>query len=87
MARKKSALKKQPLVVRTHSLTPESERLLHQWSQEATDALGWTVSSSAVLRALLRYASRQPASWVPGNLFPIIEQEIAAGVLWGRKKK
>jgi hypothetical protein len=63
------------------------ERFLQRWSQDATDALGWTVSSSALLRALLQYASRQPASWVPANLFPIIEQEIAAGVRWGGSEK
>jgi hypothetical protein len=87
MAPRKPKIKKQPLVIRTHSLMAESERLLQRWSQEATDALGWTVSSSAMLRALLQYAARQPTAWASTTLFPIIEQEIQAGVLWGSKKK
>jgi hypothetical protein len=40
-----------------------------------------------VLRALLRYAAQQPASWGPTALFPLVEREIATGVAWGSKKK
>jgi hypothetical protein len=87
MVRAKTKPRKQPLVIRSHTLTPELENLLQQWSHDATDALGWTVSTSAILRALLQYAAQQPAAWRPTTLFPFIEQEIAAGVLWGSKKK
>jgi len=50
-------------------------------------ALGWTVGSSAVIRALLRYADQQTPAWVSESLHPLIEQEIASGTFWGTKKK
>jgi hypothetical protein len=75
------------LVARSHTLTREADILLQQLSQEASDALGWTVGSSAILRALLRYVAQQPSSWAAATLHPLIEQEIASGLLWGSKKK
>jgi hypothetical protein len=75
------------LVVRSHTLTREADILLQQLAQEASDALGWTVGSSAVIRALLRYVAQQPTAWASATLHPLIEQEIASGLLWGSKKK
>jgi len=75
------------LVARSHTLTREADILLQQLSQEASDALGWTVGSSAVIRALLRYVAQQPSSWASATLHPLIEKEIANGVFWGSKKK
>ena len=87
MARPKSAPKKQPLFPRSHTLNRDADRLLQQLSQEASDALGWTVGSSAVIRALLRYVEQQPTAWAATSLHPLIEQEIAKGLFWGSKKK
>jgi len=87
MARPKSAPKKLPLVVRSHTLTQEADTILKQLNQDASDALGWTVGSSAVIRALLRYANQQPQAWASASLHPLIEQEIASGIFWGSKKK
>jgi hypothetical protein len=87
MAPRKPKVKKQPLLIRTHSLTHNTHRALEQLSQEATDALGWTVSNSALVRALIRHASQQPTEWKTVALFPLVEQEIEAGVLWGSKKQ
>jgi hypothetical protein len=87
MAAKKSAPQKPFLVARTHTLTREADILLQQLSQEASDALGWTVGSSAIVRALLRYVAQQPTSWAPTTLHPLIEKEIDAGIVWGSKKK
>ena len=87
MARATTKARKQHLMIRSLTLTQETNRVLQLLSQEASDTLGWTVSGSATVRALLQYASQQPASWAPSALFPIIEREIDAGVLWGRKKK
>jgi hypothetical protein len=87
MAHPKPTPKRQPFVVHSHALTQEEGRLLRQLSQEASDALGWAVSSSAVVRALLRHVARQPPAWPSATLLPIIEEEIAAGVVWGSKKK
>ena len=87
MARSKPTPKKQPLVARTHTLTQEADTTLQQLSQDASDSLGWTVGSSAVIRALLRYVAQQPTAWASMTLHPLIEQEIAGGLLWGSKKK
>ena len=87
MARPKSAPKKQPLFPRTFTLSRNDDHLLQQLSQDASDALGWTVGSSAVIRALLQYVGQQPPSWVSATLHPLIEQEIAKGLFWGSKKK
>jgi hypothetical protein len=76
-----------PLVIRTHSLTVENSQLLHQLGQEASDRLGWTIGGSAIVRALLTYAERQPPAWASSTLFPLIEEEIAAGRVWGSKKQ
>jgi hypothetical protein len=75
MARPQKPTPKQPLITRSITLTTEANETLHQLSQEASDALGWTVGSSAVLRALLQYVGQQPPSWVSATLHPLIEKE------------
>jgi hypothetical protein len=87
MARLKPTPKKPFLVVRSHTLTREADILLQQLNQDASDALGWTVGSSAVVRALLRYVAQQPTVWASTMLHPLIEKEIASGIFWGSKKK
>ena len=87
MARSTPTRKKQPLVVRSHTLTQGADTILRQLSQNASDALGWTVGSSAIVRALLQYVEQQPAAWATATLHPLIEQEIANGLFWGRKTK
>lgn len=86
MATRKPTPLKKSLFIRTHTLTDENERTLQRLSQEASDIIGWTVSNSAVVRALLRYATAQPSPWVSTTLAPLIEQEIQAGMVWGSKK-
>lgn len=75
-----------PTLISTHSLTPDDAAILQRFSQEASDRLGWTVSSSAMVRALLRHAKRQGSGWVAETLFPLIEGEIQSGIVWGKKK-
>jgi hypothetical protein len=87
MARAKTKPQKQPLVIRSYTLTQDTDHVLQQLRQEASDVVGWTISGSAIVRALLQYAARQPSSWGVTMLFPLIEQEIKAGTLWGSKKK
>jgi hypothetical protein len=87
MAHPKITPQKPFLVTRSHTLTREADILLQQLNQEASDALGWTVGSSAVIRALLRYVEQQPAAWAAATLHPLIGQEIANGLFWGRKTK
>lgn len=87
MARGKSSPQKPFLVPRTYTLTRESDILLQQLSQEASDALGWTVGGSAVIRALLRYVAQQPTAWAARTLHPLIEKEIDADIVRGSKKQ
>jgi hypothetical protein len=69
------------------NFTPTAEQFFHRLSQEASSALGRTVSNSAMFRALLSYIEQQPRSWTSTQLYPLIEQEIARGRVWGSKKK
>jgi hypothetical protein len=87
MARIKMTPPAEPLKVCTVKLPQTAEQLLRQLRQDASDSLGWTVSSSALLRALLIYVKMQPPSWASTMLFPLIEQEIAQGRVWGKKRK
>jgi hypothetical protein len=87
MARSKKTPPKEPLKVYTVKLTPAAAQLLLYLGQDASDALGWTVSSSAVIRALIQHAAQQPEIWAAAALHPLIEQEIAQGRVWGSKKR
>jgi len=84
--RKEKTPPKEPLRVYSIKVTPALEELLQQLSREASDHLGWTVSNSAVIRALIRHAGQQPPAWAVQSLHPLIEQEIALGRVWGTKK-
>lgn len=75
-----------PGVIRSLSVTPADARTLDRIAQEASDYIGWTVSGSAIMRALLRYADQQDGEWFKGRLFPLVEQEIQGGTVWGKKK-
>jgi hypothetical protein len=87
MARTKKTPPKEPLRVVTIKIPQSAETILEHLSQEATDRLGWTVSSSAVIRALIQYAGQESPARVVEILHPLIEQEIAAGRVWGSKKR
>lgn len=82
--RKKPAVP--PTLICTHSLTPDDVAILQRFSHEASDQLGWTVSGSAMVRALLRHAKQQGSPWVAETLVPLIEEEIQSGIVWGKKK-
>jgi len=86
MARAKTKPKRQPLVIRSLTLTHDADETLQRLSRDASDSLGWTVSSSAIVRALLRYVAQQPPAWALSHLFPLVEREIASGMVWGKKK-
>jgi hypothetical protein len=83
---KKPPPQKLPLQVRTITLTRADQDTLDQLSTDLTDYTGRSISGSAVVRALIRYAGRQPSQWDLTALSPLIEQEMGAGVLWGKKK-
>jgi hypothetical protein len=84
MTRAKKLPPLEDLKVVTMKLTPETARMLKQLSQEGSDFLGWTVSSSAIVRALIRQVAQQgpPAA---DALFIEVEKEIKSGRVWGKK--
>jgi hypothetical protein len=87
MTRKKQAAPKEPLKVCTVKLSAAAGQTLQALGQDASDVLGWTVTSSAVIRALIRYAEKQTPAWAASELHPLIEEEIAMGRVWGSKKR
>ena len=86
MARAKLKRKKEPLLIRSFTITAAMDKTLQGRSQDASDFTGWRSSTSAVVRALVRYVERQPSLWAREQLFPLIENELSSGVKWGGKK-
>jgi hypothetical protein len=78
---------KNPFLIRSYAIAEHTEQTLEQLKQAATDAIGRPISSSAVLRALVRYLGQQPSSWIAKQIHPLLEQEIEQGRLWGTKGK
>lgn len=82
---KKPPIQKKPeFSIHTVTLTPDVAESLHRLSRDASDFLGRTVSSSAIVRALVRQVIQQgpPAA---DALFIQVEKEIKAGVKWGKQ--
>lgn len=77
---------KDPLKVSTLKLTRADIEILQHLTQDASDNLGWTVSISAVMRAIIRHTGQQEQDWIVAEIYPQIESEIAAGRVWGYKK-
>jgi hypothetical protein len=72
-----------PQLIRSLSLTPADSAALDDLAQDAGDWLGWTISGSALVRALIRHATNQGTAWQRATLFPLLEAEIARGTTWG----
>jgi hypothetical protein len=83
---KKPRPQKPPLLVRTITLTQTDQATLDRLSKDMSDYTGRTISGSAIVRALIRYASQQPATWALSQLAPFVEQELSIGLLWGKQK-
>jgi hypothetical protein len=73
-------------LIRSLSIAPDDAIILDRLAKDASDYLGWTVSGSAVVRALLRQAGGQNGQWAKEYLFTHIEEEIQSGTVWGKKK-
>lgn len=88
MARTKKtpAPEKPHFTIHTISLTPDEVEMLERLSQDASDFLGRSISSSAIIRALIREVVKQgpPAA---DALFIEVEKELKFGVMWGSKKE
>ena len=68
------------------SLTPDVVELLQRLSQDASDFFGWSISGSAIIRALIRQVAQQgpPAA---DALFLEVERELKEDVMGGGKQK
>jgi hypothetical protein len=88
MARLRSTPKKakQEFTIHSLSLTRDTEDILQRLSSDASDFIGRAVSSSAIVRALLRQVDKQgpPAA---DALFVEVEKELKSGVMWGRESE
>jgi len=87
MARISRIAPKPSFFARSITLTRDVEETLQGFSQDAADFTGRAVGNSAILRALVRYADQQGEQWLRDQVFPLIEQELNAGVVWGSKTK
>jgi hypothetical protein len=88
MKSKKSPAKKKPeFVVRSLTLTTTLDKELEQIGLDASDALGWKVSRSAMMRALLVYIHQQGPEWIQETIHPLVEKELGEGVVWGHRGK
>jgi hypothetical protein len=67
------------------TLSAEESAILKRLSQEASDFLGRSISSSAVIRALLRQIEKHGPSAADDLCFEV-ERELKAGVMWGKQK-
>ena len=87
MARtKKPPLKEKPqFAIHSVTLSVEESAILQRLSQEASDFLGRSISSSAVIRALLRQIEKHGPSAADDLCFEV-ERELKAGVMWGKRK-
>jgi hypothetical protein len=75
-----------PDQLKAFSLAAKDTDTLIALSEQVSDELGRSISGSAIIRALLRHAGMHGASWVREQLIPLIEQELNAGVKWGKPK-
>jgi hypothetical protein len=86
MARTKNPpLQKKPeFSIHSIFLTPDVVKALQRLSRDASDFIGRSISTSAIVRALVRQVMRQgpPAA---DALFIQVEKELKAGVTWGRQ--
>jgi hypothetical protein len=70
--------------IHTFSLTPDVVEALRRFSRAASDFLGWPVSSSAIVRALVRQVEQQGPS-AADALVRQVEKELKSGVKWGKQ--
>jgi hypothetical protein len=86
MARAKKPLlqEKPPLAVHTFTLAPDVVKTLQWLSRGASDFLGWPISNSAIVRALVRQAAQLGPS-AEEALFRLVEKELKSGVKWGKQ--
>jgi hypothetical protein len=83
-AKKPSIYDRPEFSTHSFSLTPDVLDALRRLSSEASDFLGWPVSNSAIVRALVRQVD-QHGSPAAEALFLQVEKELKSGVKWGKQ--
>jgi hypothetical protein len=84
-AKKLTRQEKPHFSIHTISLSVDEVVVLQRLSREASDFLGRSISSSAVVRALIRQVEKHGPS-AADDLFFEVERELKAGFLWGKRK-
>jgi hypothetical protein len=85
MARKNTRTPKPVIVVNSIAWSGDEVKILKRLAQDATDVIGRTISTSAVLRAAVRWLGTQGTGFSREHLIPLIESELGQ-VHWGKKK-
>lgn len=87
MLRTKKSLMKESaqFSIRSVTLSANEVMVLNRLSRDASDFLGRSISSSAIIRALIRQIEKHGPS-AADDLFFEVERELKTGVLWGKKK-
>jgi uncharacterized protein (DUF736 family) len=83
--KKPTTQEKPQFSIHTVALTAGEVGALWQLRQDASDFLGRSISSSAIVRALIRQIAKQGPSEADA-LFIEVEKELKAGVRWRKKK-
>jgi hypothetical protein len=83
MARTKTQTEKPALHKSIVLLSTDTREQLARLTQECSDALGRSISGSAVLRGLLRVSTRQSVD----PLVTAVEAELQTGTIWGSRPK
>lgn len=80
---KKTSVKERPeFSIHTVTLTPDTMGTLKRLSRDTSDVLGRSISSSAIVRALIRQAGQSNSEMLVSE----VEKELNAGVRWGKQK-
>jgi hypothetical protein len=71
--------------IHTFTLSPDVVKTLRRLSWDASDSLGWPISSSAIVRALVRQADQQSPAAIDA-LFRLVEKDLQDGVRGGKQQ-
>jgi hypothetical protein len=87
MSRETLKSRKKPQIHLTGiALTPAEVKVLQRMSSEATDAIGRTISVSAVQRALIQWVGKRELKFIREEIVPLVEKEMSL-LRWGRRKE
>jgi hypothetical protein len=71
--------------IHSFTLAPDVVKTLQRLSRDASDNLGWPISSSAIVRALVRQVDQYGPTAIDA-LFRLVDKELRDGVRWGKQQ-